>query len=191
MKKRSKILIKAILGASLLVLSLDAAAVKPSQRTTLVDVAIAANDDLDVFNTLLFALGAEGQLIDVLDGNGQFTVFAPTDAAFTNLEDNVLPLFCYNSVLELYDDQPDYVSDVLHYHVARGRRDSSEVLPADQIRMLSGDFVTREPGTLELTDELGFTATLVLPYIDIPADNGVIHVIDRVLLPYAPPSNCP
>ena len=190
MTERTKTLVKTLLATGLLAVSLNAAAVKPSERTTVVDVAVAANEELNVFNTLLFALGAEGQLIGTLDGNGQFTVFAPLDSAFTNLEDNVLPLFCYSSVLELATDQPGYISDVLHYHVARGNRDSSEVLPADRIRMLSGDFVTRTPGSLELTDELGFTAHLVLPYIDIPADNGVIHVIDRVLLPYAPASNC-
>jgi len=76
--------------------------------------------------------------------------------------------------------QAAYLTDVLLYHVARGRMGSTEVLPKDQIRMLSGDFVTIE----QPINPSIFVDT------DVPADNGFIHIISEVLLPYLPPSNC-
>ena len=128
------------------------------------------------------------EIVSVLDGNGQHTVFAPTDEAFGKLE-AILPMFCYNDgLLPFVLANQGYIADVLLYHVAKGRKDAAEVLPKDQIRMLSGDFITRLPGTLVITDALGRDANLEA--VDVPADNGVIHVISEVVLPYPPLSAC-
>jgi hypothetical protein len=66
--------------------------------------------------------------------------------------------------------------------------DSAEVLPKDQIRMLSKDFVTRTPFSTSITD--GLNRTAILEGLDEFADNGVIHVISKVILPYAPEGSC-
>ena len=120
-----------------------------------------------------------------LRGKGQRTVFAPTDAAFGNLE-AVLPMLCFNDGLVNYVlDNEDYIADVLLYHVAKGRKDADEVLPADQIRMLNGEFLTREPFSLGLDNPFSTDATITGP--NVFASNGVIH---EVLLPSPPPSYC-
>lgn len=132
-------------------------------------------------------------IVDALDGNGQLTVFAPTDQAFADLE-AILPLLCYTEGLVSFVlANEGYIQDVFLYHVAKGRKDAASVLPKDQVRMLSGGFVTREPGSFEIVDQLGRVATLLAvdQPADSPADNGVIHVIDQVLLPYPPASICP
>jgi uncharacterized surface protein with fasciclin (FAS1) repeats len=176
-----------MLVALALSLSTAAFATKPSEQTTIVDVAVSVNESTGEFSTLLFAASLYPDIVAYLDGMGQRTLFAPTDAAFANLE-AILPLFCYNTIVELATDQPDYIADVLAYHATKGRKDAAEVLPKDQIRMLTGDFVTRVPGSLVITDALGRDATLLA--VDIGADNGVIHVISEVILPYPPASAC-
>lgn len=198
MKMFKKSLISMTAVAAMFV-SMAAFAVKPSERYTIVDATIdinlatATEETPGEFSTLLLALSLYPGIIDVLDGNGQYTVFAPTDDAFANLEE-ILPLFCYTEGLVPFVlDNPDYIEDVLLYHVAKGRMDAASVLPKDQIRMLSGGFVTREPGSLEIVDQLGRVSTLLAvdQPSDTPADNGVIHVISEVLLPYPPASICP
>ena len=158
-----KSLIGMVAAASLIVSTVGFAK-KPEDQTTIVDVAAAINAETEEFSILLLA------------------------AAFGRLND-ILPLFCYADVLELQALQPDYVADVLTYHAAKGRKDAAEVLPLDEIRMLSGDFVTRTPGSLVITDAIGRDANLLA--VDVPADNGIIHVISEVILPYPPQSNCP
>jgi len=71
------------------------------------------------------------------------------------------------------------VTQVLLYHVARGERDSADVLGSSRIRTLQRGFLFQSGGVL--TDANGRTANIIAP--DIPAANGVIHVIDRVVLP--------
>lgn len=183
-----------LVAVAVLVASTATYAKKPSERTTLVDVAMAVNEmtatetEAGEFSTLLLALSLYPEIESVLEGNGQHTVFAPTDAAFGRLE-AILPLFCYTEGLVPFVlANQDYIADVLLYHVAKGRKDAAEVLPKDQIRMLSGDFITRIPGTLVITDALGRNADLL--NVDVPADNGVIHVISEVVLPYPPSSAC-
>jgi uncharacterized surface protein with fasciclin (FAS1) repeats len=144
---------------------------------TIVDVAIAINSDgpfAGQFDTLIAAvLAADPAVLRTLSGNGQFTVFAPTDDAFAALgldETNIGTL-----------DQ-GFLTDVLLYHVARGRRDAGQVLASDRIRMLKGGFLLQNGGVL--TDNLGREANIIVT--DVPAANGIIHAIDAVVLPYAP-----
>lgn len=176
-----------LVAVASLVVSTVGFAKKPSEQTTIVDVAAAINAETGEFSTLLLAAGLYPDIVAYLDGRGQRTLFAPTDAAFASLE-TILPLFCYNTVVELAFDQPAYIADVLTYHVTKGHKDAAEVLPKDQIRMLSGDFVTRTPGSLVISDALGRDASLLA--VDVAADNGVIHVISEVILPYPPASAC-
>jgi uncharacterized surface protein with fasciclin (FAS1) repeats len=141
---------------------------------TIVDVALAANAQTGEFSILIAALqAADPAVINTLSGKGQFTVFAPTDAAFVSLLGE----------LGLTADQllsnKDLVTQVLLYHVARGNRDSGQILASDRIRTLNGGFLFQSGGVL--TDANGRTSNIIA--VDIKASNGVIHVIDRVVLP--------
>jgi len=143
----------------------------------IVDVAIAVNSDgpfAGAFDTLIAAvLAADPLVLDTLTGNGQFTVFAPTDDAFAALglnESNVGTL------------PQAALTDILLYHVAHGRRYSTSVLGSKRIRVLKGGFLFQEAGVL--TDNLDRNANIIAT--DVEAANGVIHGIDAVVLPFAP-----
>ncbi|MBN1138978.1 MAG: fasciclin domain-containing protein [Anaerolineae bacterium] len=141
---------------------------------SIVDVATAVNEETGEFSILIAALGAaDPKVLRTLSGNGQFTVFAPTDAAFVALLGE----------LELTADEllsnKALVTKVLLYHVARGRRDSGQVLGSDRIRTLQGGFLYQDGGVL--TDANGRTSNIIA--VDVPAANGIIHVIDTVVLP--------
>ncbi|HSG43558.1 MAG TPA: fasciclin domain-containing protein [Anaerolineales bacterium] len=141
---------------------------------TIVDVALAANAQSGEFSILIAALqAADPAVIQTLSGNGQFTVFAPTDAAFVSLL-NELGV----SAGDLLSNQA-LVTEVLLYHVARGERDASDVISSSRIRTLQRGFLFQSGGVL--TDANGRTANII--ETDIPAANGVIHVIDHVVLP--------
>jgi uncharacterized surface protein with fasciclin (FAS1) repeats len=151
---------------------------------TIVEIAVGlATSDTPEFTILVAALQA-ADLVDALNGKGQYTVFAPTDAAFQKLFDN--PSFPL-SPAELLADK-ELLTSVLLYHVAPGRRMSEDVLESDKIRTLSKDFLypmINGSGAF-IVDGSSITsdAQLLAPsLIDISASNGVIHVIDEVLLP--------
>ncbi|MEN9934713.1 MAG: hypothetical protein RLZZ387_1292 [Chloroflexota bacterium] len=151
-----------------------AAAPKPTGNS-IVDVAIAVNSSgpfAGQFDTLIAGvLAADPAVVSTLSGKGQFTVFAPTDAAFDKLGLNA-------SNIGTALDQGTLTS-ILLYHVARGNRDSGDVLSSTQIRMLSGGFLKQSNGVL--TDNRGRLANIIVT--DVPASNGVIHAIDTVVLP--------
>jgi uncharacterized surface protein with fasciclin (FAS1) repeats len=137
-------------------------------RTTIVDVALAVNAESGEFSTLIAAV-VRADLLGALSANGQRTVFAPTDAAFAKLglnADNIdtLPI--------------DALTDILLYHVANGRRDAESVVTSSQIRMLNGGFTS-----ISVTDEGAFINESRIIAVDVGASNGIIHVIDTVLLP--------
>jgi uncharacterized surface protein with fasciclin (FAS1) repeats len=150
------------------------AAMAAPKGDTIVDVALAANAQSGEFSILIAALlAADPAVIQTLSGNGQFTVFAPTDAAFVALLGEL-----GMTAEELLSNQ-ELVTTVLLYHVARGNRDSADVLGSDRIRTLQRGFLFQDGGVL--TDANGRTSNIIAT--DIPAANGVIHVIDRVVLP--------
>jgi uncharacterized surface protein with fasciclin (FAS1) repeats len=149
---------------------------------TIVEVAMEANGPdgafPGLFDTLIAAvLAADPAVLNTLTGNGQRTVFAPTDDAFAALgldENNV------GTALS-----QDVLTAILLYHVAPGRRYSEDVLASERIRTLlkgKNGFLFQDGGVL--TDNLGRPATIIVT--DVPAANGVIHAIDAVVLPYAP-----
>jgi uncharacterized surface protein with fasciclin (FAS1) repeats len=145
---------------------------------TLVDVAIAVNSEgpyAGQFDTLIAAvLAADAVVVNTLSGNGQHTVFAPTDDAFAALglnPDNI------GSALS-----KEVLTAVLLYHVSPGRRDAAQVLGSKRIRMVQGGFLRQKDGVL--TDNLGRQANIIVT--DVAAANGIIHVIDAVVLPSQP-----
>ena len=131
-------------------------------------VEIALGDD--AFETLVAAVVAT-DLVDVLNGKKHFTVFAPTDDAFA-----AIGLDPSN----IGDLPTDVLRDILLYHVTRGDRLSQSVVGARQIRMVNGDLLFVDGTSLVTPNN---SANLILDLIDIDARNGVVHVIDAVLLP--------
>ena len=135
------------------------------QAGTITDIAVSD----DRFETLVAALTAAG-LADTLAGEGPFTVFAPTDDAFAALPAGTLEA--------LLNDIPA-LTDILLYHVVPGQFLAADVVGLNQIGTVQGS-----PISIEVTDSgvvLNGSVSIVLT--DIQASNGVIHVIDAVLLP--------
>jgi uncharacterized surface protein with fasciclin (FAS1) repeats len=147
---------------------------------TIVDVAIELNEDeygpfYQQLDTLIAAvLAADEAVLATLTGNGQFTVFAPTDQAF-------LDLGGYDET-NIGDLPQEFLTDVLLYHVLNGRRYAEDIVASERLRTLQRGFLFQEAGVL--TDNLDRTATIIAT--DVEAANGVIHAIDAVVLPYAP-----
>lgn len=122
------------------------------------------------FNTLVAAIQAAG-LVETLQGDGPFTVFAPTDAAFAKLPDGTVESL-------LLPENKDQLVAILTYHVVAGKVTSAEVVKLDSATTVNGQavqIVTK--GDVVMID--GATVTAV----DVMASNGVIHVIDEVILP--------
>ncbi len=129
----------------------------------IVDTAVSAGS----FNTLVAAVKA-ANLVDTLKGSGPFTVFAPTDDAFAKLP--------AGTVDALLQDIPK-LTKILTYHVVSGK-----VMAADVVKLNSA--TTVEGSTVKIDASNGVKVNdskVVTP--DVAADNGVIHVIDTVLLP--------
>lgn len=122
------------------------------------------------FNTLAAALEA-ADLIDALSGEGPFTVFAPTDEAFAALPDGTLDML-------LKPENKDKLRSILLYHVVEGRVYADQAIEAEKAATLQGGKVkiTKSWGNVKINDAKVVNA-------DIEASNGVIHVIDRVILP--------
>jgi uncharacterized surface protein with fasciclin (FAS1) repeats len=132
----------------------------------IVDTAAAAGD----FNTLLAAATAAG-LVETLKGDGPLTVFAPTDAAFA-----ALPAGTVDNLLK--PENKDQLVKVLTYHVVAGKAEAKDVVGMDMVTSVEGSEIdiTAEGGKVMVND-----ATVVAA--DIAASNGVIHVIDKVIMP--------
>lgn len=140
--------------------------VAAEEMGTIVDVAAGAG----TFETLLAAATAAG-LADTLAGDGPFTVFAPTDEAFAALPEG--------TVEGLLED-PAALSEILLYHVVPGKVLAADVVSLTSATTVQGSDVTISvDGGAVMIDGANVTAT------DIEASNGVIHVIDAVILPSA------
>lgn len=130
----------------------------------IVDTAVAAGS----FNTLATALQAAG-LVETLKGPGPFTVFAPTDAAFAKLP--------AGTVEALLKDKTK-LSAILTYHVVAGKVEAADVVKLTSAKTVNGQSVTiKVMGDTVHVDGATVTAA------DIQTSNGVIHVIDTVLMP--------
>ena len=150
------------------------ASMKPAAESpTIVDIAVAASQADEPQFTILVQAVLAADLAGVLSGKGQFTVFAPTDAAFAAV------LAETGLTAEQLLGNKELLTNILLYHVATGRRYAEDVLASDRIRTLNGGFVFQDSGVL--TDANGRTSNII--DTDIEASNGVIHVIETVILP--------
>jgi uncharacterized surface protein with fasciclin (FAS1) repeats len=135
------------------------------RKSDIVETALAASN----FSTLATALGAAG-LIETLKGDGPFTVFAPTDAAFAKVPEQTLADL-------LKPENKQKLSAILTYHVVPGKVTSHEVTAMNSATTLQGQKlnISKQDG-VKIND-----ANVILT--DVEATNGVIHVIDSVLMP--------
>lgn len=172
MKSHKVLVLFALLFVFALALVPAARADKPGD--SIVDIA-SSNPE---FSTLVAAVSKAG-LVETLDGNRMFTVFAPTNTAFD--EAAVAVLGPNNTGMDLVNAlDEETLTNILLYHVAPGERFSGSVVNADRIRMMNKSFTFVDGTTIVGNNS---SADLVLDLIDIDARNGVIHVIDFVLLP--------
>jgi transforming growth factor-beta-induced protein len=163
----SKIVPFVLVVALLAISALPALAAPPSQEEQdIVDTAIANGN----FTTLVSAVEAAG-LVDTLKGEGPFTVFAPTDEAFNALPEGTVPA--------LLADIPA-LTDVLLYHVVPG-----EYMAADVAQVTSLDTELGEPLSVRVEGDAVYVNDAMIVTTDVQASNGVIHVIDAVLMPPA------
>ena len=151
-------------GLFTLALSMFAAAGHHGMKKDIVDTAVAAGD----FNTLVTAVKAAG-LVATLKGEGPFTVFAPTDAAFAKVPTDTL-----NALLA----DKAALANVLTYHVVAGK-----VMAADVVKLTSAETVQGQAVSIEVKDGKVYIDGTQVVTTDIEASNGVIHVIDAVILP--------
>ena len=146
--------------------SKTAPAAQARASADIVDTAVAAGQ----FTTLAAALNAAG-LVDTLKGAGPFTVFAPTDAAFA-----ALPAGTVENLLK--PENKEQLVSVLTYHVVAGSVPAAKVVTMNQAATVNGDSVDiRTQGGKVMVDGANVTTA------DVMASNGVIHVIDKVLMP--------
>ena len=140
--------------------------VAPAQAKDIVDTAVGAGS----FNTLVAAVKAAG-LVETLKGKGPFTVFAPTDEAFKKL-----PAGTVENLLK--PENKDQLVAILTYHVVPGTVKAADVVKVKSAKTVQGQEVTvKVEGETVMIDNAKVVKT------DIGCSNGVIHVIDTVILP--------
>lgn len=160
-----------IAASAALLLGLAAQPVAARQAgSTIVGTALAVNARTGEFSHLIEAVVRVG-LVDTLNGHRRLTVFAPTDAAFEKL-------FTVLGVRSVDEIPVETLRTVLLNHVAPGERFSGSVLASSRIRMLGKGFATPS-----LRNGVPYIDDARIVAADIDASNGVIHVIDAVLLP--------
>jgi len=154
-------------GIAVITLMLSAGTQGQHVNKDIVETAMAAGS----FNTLAKALKA-ADLVDTLKGQGPFTVFAPTDEAFAKL-----PAGTLNDLLKPENKQK--LQRILSYHVVPGRVSSTDVVKLRTAKAVSGDIIdiNANGGTVRVDNARVVKA-------DIAASNGVIHVIDSVIIPH-------
>lgn len=137
-----------------------------SEKKDIVDTAIAAGS----FKTLAAALTAAG-LVETLKGEGPFTVFAPTDEAFAKL-----PAGTVESLLK--PENKDKLKDILTYHVVAGNVASDAAM-----KLSTATALNKKAIKLEVKDKALYLNASKVTTADVKCSNGVIHIIDAVLMP--------
>jgi uncharacterized surface protein with fasciclin (FAS1) repeats len=161
MKKLLSILVLAVLAVSF---ATAAATARPSEEKNIVQTAVAAGQ----FKTLTKLVKSAG-LAGTLAKKGPFTVFAPTDAAFAKVPKKTLNALRANKAK---------LRAVLLYHVVAGKVTSDQVVKLSSAKTLNGKAVR-----IKITGGSVFVNTAKVTTPDVMASNGVIHVINRVLIP--------
>jgi len=145
--------------------SYEKASYKAETKADIVDTAVAAGS----FNTLVAAVQAAG-LVDTLKGDGPFTVFAPTDAAFAALPDGTVESL-------LLPENKDQLIAILTYHVVPAKVKAKDVAAGE------APTVNGQTATIAVTDGGVTIEGANVIQTDVWASNGVIHVIDQVIMP--------
>ena len=157
---------KRIIAATLLSFSLASTSTAGGHSKDIVDTAVAAGS----FETLVTAVAA-ADLVDVLKGEGPFTVFAPVDTAF-----KALPEGTVESLLK--PENKSKLAGILTYHVLSGKVMSNDIMG----KKLEVTMVNGSTAEIDATDGVQINGANVIQ-ADIETSNGVIHVIDAVILP--------
>lgn len=157
---------KVINMALVAALMLSATALQAGEKKDIVDTAVSAKQ----FKTLVAAVKAAG-LVETLKGDGPFTVFAPTDAAF-----DALPAGTVESLLKPENKQK--LISILTYHVVPGK-----VMAKDVVKLNSAKTVQGSDVSIKVKDGKVMIDKAQVVKADIACGNGVIHVIDKVILP--------
>ena len=160
----AQVIITDIMASNGVIHVIDSVLLPPESVGSIVDIAVADGR----FTTLAAALDAAG-LVETLSNEGRFTVFAPTDDAFAKLPEGTIEA--------LLQDIPA-LTDILLYHVVDG-----EVMAADVVTMEEAQTLLGEPVSIRVDGDMVYINDAQVLITDIVADNGVIHVIDSVLLP--------
>ena len=167
LKRKLNISIFSAFAAALLLLITDVYAGNYGKKQSdIVDTAVAAGS----FNTLAAALEAGG-LVETLKADGPYTVFAPTDEAFAKLPDGTLEML-------LLPENKDKLVEILTYHVVAGKVTAAEVVTLQTATTANGSDVA-----IRVVDDTVFINDSRVVATDIGASNGVIHVVDTVILP--------
>jgi uncharacterized surface protein with fasciclin (FAS1) repeats len=167
MKRKLNISIFTAFAAALVLLVTDVYAGNYGKKQSdIVDTAVSAG----TFNTLAAALEA-GDLVGTLKGDGPYTVFAPTDDAFAKLPDGTVEML-------LLPENKDQLVAILTYHVVQGKVTAAEV-----ITMQSAPTVNGSDLAIRVVDDTVFINDSRVVATDIGASNGIIHVVDTVILP--------
>ena len=155
---------------------IDAVLLPVVETTTVVDVIIDSED-----HTVLELAVVQEELVETLSGEGPFTVFAPTDEAFTALAEafNVE----VTSLLELQN-----LTDILTYHVVSGTVLSADLTDGMETTALNGGTLTFTVDSMGVEVGTAAVGPAMVIVADIVTDNGVVHVIDAVLVPETPSS---
>ncbi len=137
-------------------------------QTPVMKTIVETAQDAGTFTTLLAATDAAG-LTETLSGEGPFTVFAPTDDAFAALPEG--------TVAALLEEPKGQLREILLYHVADGRYMAADVITMDTIETLQGTALVVDTSGGVMVDGANVITT------DVECSNGVIHVIDAVMIP--------
>jgi uncharacterized surface protein with fasciclin (FAS1) repeats len=164
MKINIRTLTLALVGALVLASAVPSIAGNYNKQKDIVDTAVAAGS----FETLVAAVQAAG-LVETLKGDGPFTVFAPTDEAFAKLPEG--------TVEALLQDK-EKLTAILTYHVVAGK-----VMASDVVNLKSAATVNGQEVEIKVADGKVMIDGATVVMTDIEASNGVIHVIDTVILP--------
>ncbi len=155
-----------VLFISVIFMTTTAVAGNHSKSKDIVDTAVAAGS----FNTLVAAVQAAG-LVDALKADGPLTVFAPTDEAFAKL-----PAGTVENLLK--PENKDQLVAILTYHVVPGKYKASKVVNKNQLDSLNGSSIA-----VQVSDSGVMVDNAMVTATDIKASNGIIHVIDNVIIP--------
>jgi len=167
LKRKMNLSVFTAFAAALLLLATDVYAGNYGKKQAdIVDTAVSAG----TFNTLAAALEA-GDLVGTLKSDGPYTVFAPTDEAFAKLPDGTVEML-------LLPENKDQLVEILTYHVVPGKVTAAEVVTLTSARTANGSDVI-----IRVEDDIVFINDSRVVSADIGASNGVIHVVDTVILP--------